>query len=100
MWKWKVLLQLIEYTNISCFALQANITIEDVEMVVNSLTAIVGMTTERVDQNADNIQIISTIIVETASLIGQAYVKGNLEPKVIQMVSCSQLSLSLFQLYF
>ena len=80
--------------------MQANITIEDVEMVVNSLTAIVGMTTEHVDQNADNIQIISTIIIETASLLGQASMKGNLEPKVIQMVSCSELSPSSFQLYF
>ena len=65
---------------------------------MNSLTEIVGMTTEPVDQNADNIQIISTVIIELASLLSQASVKGNLEPEVIQIVSHIEHSMSSFQL--
>ena len=56
-------------------------------MVVNSLSEIVAKTTEPVDQNADNIQIISKVLFEMASLLSQASVKGNLQPEVIQMVS-------------
>ena len=52
------------------------------------------MTTEPADQNTDNIQIISIVMFETASLLGQTLVEGNLEPAVIQMVSCNTLSSS------
>ena len=78
--------------------LQVNITIEDVEIVASNLTEIVAMTTKPVDQNADNIQIISAVLFEMASLLGQASVKGNFEPEVIQMVSCIAHSMSSFQL--
>ena len=74
-----------------CF-LQINITIENVEMVVNNLTEIVTMTAKPSDKNADNIKIISIVIVEVASLLGQTSVEGNLEPEVIQMVSCTELA--------
>ena len=67
-------------------------------MAANRLTEIIAMTTERVDQNVDNIQIISTVIFEMASLLGQASVKGNLEPEVIQIVSHIDHSTSSFQL--
>ena len=80
--------------------MQVNITVDNVEMVVNNLAEIVAMTTEPADQNADNIQIISTIISKTASLLGQPSVATNLEPEVIQMVSCNKLSSSSLQLYF
>ena len=76
------------------FCFQVNITIENVEMVVNSLTEIVVMAIEPVDQNADNIQIINTVIFEMASLLGQTSVKGNLALEVIQVVSCTELSVS------
>ena len=85
----------IWYINIkalSYFTLQVNITTENVEMVVNNLTEIVDMTTEPSDQNTDNIQIISTIMFETASLLDQTSVEGNLEPEVIEMVSCNAFS--------
>ena len=71
-----------------CSILQVNITIENVEMVVNNLTRVVVMTTKPADQNTDNIQIISMVMFETASLLRQTLVEGNLEPEVIQMVSC------------
>ena len=67
-------------------------------MVVNSLTEIVAMTTDPVDQNTDNIQIISTIIFDMASLLGKASVMQKLEPEIIQMVSCIEHSKSSFQL--
>ena len=66
-------------------------------MVVNNLTEIVVMTTEPADQNMDNIQIISTVMFETASLLDQTDVEGNLEQEVIQMVSCNSLSSLSFQ---
>ena len=77
------LLQLSKCTNMSVFLLQVNITIENVEMVVNSLTEIVVMATKPVDQNSDNIQIINTVIFEIASLLRQTFVKGNLALEVI-----------------
>ena len=73
-----------------CSILQVNITIENVEMVVNNLTRVVVMTTVPADQNTDNIQIISMVMFETASFLGQTLVEGNLEPEVIQMVSCDR----------
>ena len=71
------------------FALQINITIENVEVVVSNLTEIVAMTAKPSDQNADNIKIVSMVIFEVASLFSQTSVEGNLEPKVILMVSCN-----------
>ena len=72
--------------------MQVNITADNVEMVVSNLTEIVDITTEPSDQNTDNIQIISAVIFEAASLLDQTSVEGNVEPEVIEMVSCNALS--------
>ena len=58
------------------------------ETVFNNLTEIVVMTTEPSDQNTDNIQIISSFVSETASILNQSSAGGNIEPAVIEMVSC------------
>ena len=70
------------------------------ETVLNNLTGIVVKTTEPVDQNVDNIEIISSIVFETASLLNQSSAEGNIEPAVIEMVSCHALSSSSFQIRF
>ena len=72
-----------------------NITIENVEMVFNNLTGIVVQTTEPADQNTDNIQIISSVIFETASILNQSSAQGNIEPAIIQMVSCYVIFITL-----
>ena len=94
--EWKerrALVQLSKYTNASCSTLQVNITIENVEMIVNNLTEIVAMTTEPADQNTDNIEIVREVMFETASLLNQALAEGKLELEVIQMVSCMRVDL-------
>ena len=77
-----------------------NITVENVEMVVNNLTEIVAMTTEPADQNTDNIQIISSVIFETASLLNQSSAEGNIEPAVVETVICHAHSSFSFQVCF
>ena len=74
------------------FTSQVNISIKNVEVLFNNLTEIVGMATEHADQNTDNIQTISTVIVKTASLLNESLAEGNVESEVIEMVSCSGLS--------
>ena len=84
----------------SCSTLQINITIEFVEMIVNNLTDIVANATEPSDQNSDNIQIVRTVIFETALLLDETMVEGNLEPQVIQMVSYNPFHYCLFKYIF
>ena len=62
------------------------------------MTEIVVMTIEPADQNVDNVQIISEVMLETASLLDQTFMEGNLEPNVIETVSCNMLLSSSFQL--
>ena len=73
------------------------------EVVFNNLTEIVVMTTELADQNMDNIEVISSVILETALLLNQSSTEGTIEPVVIEMVSChahSRFVLKRNELYF
>ena len=54
----------------------------------NDLANIVSMTTDPADQNTDNIQIISSFFSKAASILNQSSAEGNIEPAVIEMVSC------------
>ena len=63
------------------------------EEILNNLTGIVDVTTETSDQNIDNIQIISSIIFETASILNQSTFEDNVAAAVIEMVSCHGYSL-------
>ena len=69
-------------------------------MVFSNLTEIVAMTTEPADQNTDNIEIISSVISETASLLDESSAEGNIEPEVIEMVICHAYSSFSFQVCF
>ena len=55
---------------------------------MNNLTEIVVMTEDPADQNMDNIQIISTVVSETAALLTLPPTPEQvIEPEVIEVVS-------------
>ncbi|XP_019853121.1 PREDICTED: adhesion G-protein coupled receptor G6-like [Amphimedon queenslandica] len=71
-----------EFRNIS----KINITIDNVVTVSENLTDLVGSTTDTADQNTDNIQVVSTILNQTATLLSN--------PMVIMSLSSSELSMT------
>ena len=66
---------------------QVNISVENVGMVMNNLTDIVIMINETSDQNDQNIEIISSVVIQTASLLALPAIEQAVEPEVIEMVS-------------
>ena len=55
---------------------------------MNNLTEIVVMTEDLADQNMDNLQIITVVVVETAALLALPPTpEQGVEPEVIEVVS-------------
>ena len=73
--------------------LQISITQDNLNTVVNNLTAVVMATNETADQNRDNIQVIRTTLAQTATLLQNASVPLRVVEQVSPCVSINELSI-------
>ncbi|XP_019850324.1 PREDICTED: uncharacterized protein LOC105312200 [Amphimedon queenslandica] len=71
-----------EFRNIS----KINITTDNVVTVSENLTNLVVSTTDTADQNTDNIEVVSTILNQTARLLS--------DPMIVMSLSSSELSMT------
>ena len=55
--------------HILCNILQVNISVDNVNSVINNLTSIVSMANETSDQNSDNLEVVADVLTQSVNVI-------------------------------
>ena len=55
--------------HILCNILQVNVSVDNVNSVINNLTSIVSMANETSDQNSDNLEVVADVLTQSVNVI-------------------------------